>query len=103
MTLTETLVSGLIMSIVTGLAWLAYRHNHAFRKLFPWLYGATLVAAACFMSFTMGISFAQSKKDLSPNSIPIFMLVFLLVNAYLGFLYWLPNLLKKNEKNGKPE
>ncbi len=102
MSLIETLISSFIISFVTVLAWLAYRHNHAFRKIYPWLYGSSILIFFCVLSFILGMSYGVNHNGKS-NLIPLSAILFIIVNAYFGLLYYLPNLLKKDDNDDKPK
>jgi hypothetical protein len=98
MTLFDTIISGVILSLLSGLAWLAYKHPHAYKKMIPTLPALIMGLFACVMAYDMGVI-----KVFGPaTSIPLTGFIFLGIYFYLMFLYYLPDLLKK-DKNDHPK
>ena len=114
----ETVAAGLLLATVSGLTYLAYKHPHAYRKLWPPLW-ITLVGAYVLINAWMsGAKEAHirliplidmSKQEEAHAAIEAMLprwwvvcVIFLGGVLYLGFLRYLPQLLKE-EQDKEPD
>jgi len=98
MNLIETIISAITISAISGLAWLAYKHPHAYKKMIPIVPAIWLGIYACILSYNMG----AIKAFGSGTPIPLTSFIFIGFYLYLMLLSYLPNLLKK-EDDKKPK
>lgn len=111
MTLIETLIAGLVIAFVTAITWLAYHHQHAYRKISIKIELIICAVMIALFSYNSGVSdakyaVANNIKDYSvvikaieAKNISIFwpFIIALSLLGYLIFLACLPYLLKKEE------
>jgi hypothetical protein len=84
MTLLETIISGIILSSVSAITWLVYKHPHAYKKIMPILLISSMSLSLSVMAYDMGVI-----KAFGPAvSIPLFALSlhsYALISCFLAF------------------
>lgn len=109
----EQLVVGLILTMLTGLTYLAYKHPNAYQKLFSWIFISLLLIVialhvwnvAIGKSFVSIISYIESTQLEAASSVNEKMFVpsmyiwgLVLLQFYLGGILYLHMLLKEGKE-----
>ena len=112
------IVSGLLVALITGITFLAYKHPIAFSRLYWPLFFVLLSASIGIGSWNGAITttFATLKDIIPSAQLPAATLkaqelklaswyswVFPIAAIYLVFLLWSPHLLAEDKKKAKPE
>lgn len=104
----QTIISGLVLAAVSGLAFLAYKHPEGYEKLSKILIWATIGIFVLFVVFMFGYAqgvYHGSVKDKLDDWIALTAFVCLATVLFLACLTLLPLLTKEDRKNdaGKDE
>ena len=113
----SAVISGLIVALVTGITFLAYKHPIAFKRLYFPIFGVLLLVGIGFGAWNAAISFTLiALKDIIPpeqfqaatlkahalDAPTWYSWAFMGMVAYLMFLLWLPNIIEDENKD-KPK
>ena len=98
----ETIISGLVLAAVSGLAFLAYKHHEGYSLLIKWVRVVAFGVFACLLSFNLGFTCGKySNGAAEPFSIGWVVIAFCVFQLYVGLLDFLPDLIGQHGKENK--
>jgi hypothetical protein len=111
----ETFITAAFLAVLTGLAWLAYKHPAGYSRIDPWLTGGSLVLFALVGTWDTAFNEAhrllipyldltkqaQIERALDTERIPLLWLLlgWAACCAYLAVLRYLPQLTGSTDKD----
>ena len=111
----ENFIYTLVVMVISGVTFLAYKHPEAYQKIYPILAALLLAAISGLGAWNYGVTVTGHKLDdlIDPSKgvealniireleFPFFVQLVapIIVSFYLVFLSFLPNLLGKHENN----
>ncbi len=114
-----TIVSGLLVTLITGITFLAYKHPTAFSRFLYWPLFFVLLSASVGIGAWNGSvteTLAALKDIIPPTQLHVatfktqelklaswYSWVFPIAVIYLVFLLWLPHLLSEDKEKEKPK